>query len=55
MERKEIRKIIGEKNAKNIPLTEQEKKIALQYYTEEQIKCIQHFKLECSLNSKQHL
>jgi hypothetical protein len=52
MERKEIRKLIGEKNAKNIPLTEEEMKIALQYYTEEQIRCIKHFTIECSIRPK---
>jgi len=48
MNKNEIRKIIGKKNAKGIPLTEQEKKEALRYYTEEQIGCIKHFKITCS-------
>ncbi len=50
-QKSDIRRIIGEKNANNIPLTEEEKKIALLYYTEEQIRCIKHFTVECSLRT----
>ncbi len=51
MEKHQIRKIVGEKNAKGIPLTEEEKNIALKFYTEEEIQCIKHFVVKCNIKN----
>lgn len=48
MNKTEIHKIIGEKNGSNIPLTEEEMRIALQYFTEQEIKSISFRKILCS-------
>lgn len=50
MNKTEIHKIIGEKNGNNVPLTEEEMKIALQYFTENEIKSITFRKILCSKN-----
>jgi len=48
----EITNIIGEKNENQIPLTEEEMRIALQFYTEKQIRQIKHTILTCSVHNK---
>lgn len=52
MNKNEIHKIVGEKNGSNLPLTKEEKEIALQYFTEQEIKSIVIRKLMCSKHIK---